>query len=156
MPYRIAADAVLIVHTAFVAFVVVGLLAIVLGGVRNWRWVRNPWLRLAHFACIAVVVVQSLFGWRCPLTDWENQLRILAGQTPYDSGFIAHWLHSVIFFDLQHWQFMVGYITFAVLVLVTLVLVPPDWSRLIPGQGRGKRKPPVTPNRHQTSDRPAS
>ena len=43
--YRFLADAVLAVHFAYVAFVVLGMAAILLGIALGWRWVRNFWFR---------------------------------------------------------------------------------------------------------------
>ncbi len=68
----LAADAILVLHTLFVAFVVLGLVCIVVGGILGWRWVRNRWFRYAHLAAIGVVVLQSWLGallyYRAP--DW--------------------------------------------------------------------------------------
>ncbi len=66
MLYLVAADFILLVHTFFVAFIVVGLAAIVVGKFRSWSWVRNPWFRCAHLAGIGVVVLQSWLGALCP------------------------------------------------------------------------------------------
>jgi hypothetical protein len=59
---RVVADVVLIAHVAFVAFVAIGLLLIVCGGLRRWNWIRNPRFRMAHLAATGVVVVQAWFG----------------------------------------------------------------------------------------------
>ena len=64
----LAADLILVLHTLFVAFVVLSLPAILLGGVLAWPWVRNRCFRLLHLAAIAFVVVQSWLGMICPLT----------------------------------------------------------------------------------------
>ena len=81
--YRALADMVLILHVAFVAFVVGGLLLILTGGFRGWGWVRNPWFRAAHLAGIAVVVLQAWFwnhlpahhlGNASPRTSWRPDL----------------------------------------------------------------------------------
>lgn len=45
------ADAVLLLHVLFVAFVVLGLLAIYLGGILGWHWVRHRRFRLVHQFC---------------------------------------------------------------------------------------------------------
>ena len=42
------ADAILILHVGIVAFVVLGAVAILIGGLRGWRWVRGFGWRLAH------------------------------------------------------------------------------------------------------------
>ncbi|MBT8088371.1 MAG: DUF2784 domain-containing protein, partial [Gammaproteobacteria bacterium] len=73
------ADGLLLLHTLFVLFVVIGLLLIVAGRFLSWDWVRNPWFRLVHLVCIGIVVVQSWFGIVCPLTTWEMALREKAG-----------------------------------------------------------------------------
>ena len=67
-----AADAILTLHALFVAFVVLGLCCILVGGYRGWSWVRDRWFRLAHLAAIGVVVLQSWVGVICPLTRWES------------------------------------------------------------------------------------
>jgi hypothetical protein len=46
----------------------------------RWGWIRNPWFRFSHLAMIAIVAVEAINGWRCPLTTWEDQLRVAAGQ----------------------------------------------------------------------------
>ncbi len=52
--YLLAADALLALHVSFVAFVIFGLVLIVVGGLRGWGWVRNRWFRIAHLAAIGV------------------------------------------------------------------------------------------------------
>jgi len=127
--YSALADLVLLVHFAFVAFVVVGLLAIWIGWMRHWRFVRNPWFRIAHLAAIGVVAAESMFGLICPLTTWENQLRARAGDGQYAESFVQHWVSRVMFFDLGEHVFTVIYIIFFLAVALSLWLVPPAWRR---------------------------
>ncbi|MEO6435727.1 MAG: DUF2784 domain-containing protein, partial [Tepidisphaeraceae bacterium] len=95
MLHRILAELILLLHTAFIAFVVVGLVLIWIGYFRGWAWTRSGWFRAAHLLGIAFVIWQSFAGITCPLTDLENALRARAGQDPYgDAGFIAFWLHK--------------------------------------------------------------
>jgi len=70
--FLLAADAILLLHVLFVAFVVTGLVLILIGKVRAWFWVRNPWFRLAHLIAIGVVIVQSWVEAVCPLTTLET------------------------------------------------------------------------------------
>jgi hypothetical protein len=124
--YRLAADLVLIVHTAFIGFVVLGLVVTVVGYFAGWGWVRNVWFRGAHLALIGYVIFESWAGMVCPLTEWENSLRIKGGQEPYGSaGCIAHWLHRLIFFDASPWVFTTCYTLFGLLVVATWVVAPP-------------------------------
>ncbi len=76
MPWaRMLADLIVVFHASYVSFVVLGLVAILVGAALHWRWVRNFWFRIAHLAAIGVVVLESLAGIPCPLTVWESQLR---------------------------------------------------------------------------------
>ncbi len=70
-PLTVAADALLLLHALFVGFVVLGVPIVIVGGLRGWRWVRNPWLRLAHLGAIVFVAAQAWAGRVCPLTLWS-------------------------------------------------------------------------------------
>lgn len=117
--YSILADIVLIIHAAFVGFVVLGLVVILVGLQRCWHWVRNFWFRMAHLFSIGIVVLQSWLGIICPLTIWENQLRLLGKEIAYSGSFVAYWLHKIIFYRAESWVFTVIYTLFGLLVLVT-------------------------------------
>lgn len=119
------ADAVLIFHVSFVAFVVLGLLLVLWGGYRGWSWVRNPWFRCAHLAAIGIVVVQSWLGIECPLTTLEMKLRERAGDATYAGTFIAHWLHAVLFFEAPAWVFTLGYTLFGLAVAGSWMIFRP-------------------------------
>jgi len=124
MLYRLAADAILVIHWAFVAFVILGLLVTLLGGALNWRWVKRPTFRFIHLGCIVFVTGQAMLGRICPLTIWENELRWRAGQETYPGSFIAHWLNELLYFDAPMWIFAVCYAAFALLVILSFFIVP--------------------------------
>ncbi|MFM1726138.1 DUF2784 domain-containing protein [Rhodococcus sp. PAM 2766] len=88
MPYRFLVDATVLVHLAFLAYVVVG-------GFLAWRWRRTIWL---HVVAVAWGFGTVLVGMDCPLTHLENWARAKAGeqQLPSD-GFIAHYLTGVLY-----------------------------------------------------------
>ena len=123
--YLLAADAVLLLHVLFVAFVVFGLLLIFIGKACAWSWVRNPWFRIAHLAAIGVVVLQSWFGVICPLTDLEMALRSRAGGASYAGSFVSHWLEAILYYRAPAWVFAVCYTLFGALVLASWFLVRP-------------------------------
>lgn len=123
------ADVVLVLHIAYVAVVVFGLAAIWIGGWYRAMWVHNPWMRGGHLAMIAVVVAESWLGITCPLTTWEWQLRFAAGQSPADAGPLATWLHPLLFFDAEWWVFTTCYTAFGLLVLLSLIVLPPQFRR---------------------------
>lgn len=123
--YLFAADALLFLHVLFVAFVVLGLVVILIGKFRAWSWVRNAWFRLAHLVAIGIVVLQSWFGIICPLTIWEMALRQRAGDAVYSGTFISHWLESILYYQAPAWVFAVCYTVFGALVLVSWFWVRP-------------------------------
>ena len=87
MLYRALADLTVLVHFAFVLFVVGGAFLVL-----RWRclaWVNIPaaiWGALIEFA-----------GWVCPLTPLENRFRVLGGSTGYRGGFVEHYIIPVLY-----------------------------------------------------------
>ncbi len=123
--YRALADSVLVLHVAYIGFVVIGLLLILIGGACGWRWVRNPWFRALHLLAIALVVVQAWLGIICPLTTLEMHLREQAGDWTYQGTFIAHWLQRLIFYRAPMWVFGLTYTLFALAVIASWWRVRP-------------------------------
>ena len=87
MIYRALADFVLLVHLAFVLFVV-------LGGLLVLRW---PWVASLHVPAAIWGVLIEYNGWICPLTPLENSLRASAGLARYSGGFIQHYIQPVLY-----------------------------------------------------------
>lgn len=87
MLLRLAADAVLVLHLAFIVFVLLGALAVL-------RW---PRLALVHIPAVAWGAAVELLHLYCPLTPLENQLRLAAGQAGYSGGFVEHYLLALIY-----------------------------------------------------------
>jgi hypothetical protein len=123
--YLLLADAVLLSHALIVAFVILGLIATLIGGALKWQWVKNPWFRLSHLICIGVVVTQAWAGVVCTLTTLEMWLRSHAGQQVYSGSFISHWLSSLLYYDFPAWVFTVTYSAFGALVLASWLWVKP-------------------------------
>lgn len=117
--YRMAADLVLITHVTYVAFVVIGLLLILLGGCCGWNWIRNPWWRMLHLAAISLVVIEAWLGITCPLTTLEMNLRQSAGDAIYNDSFVEHWLQKLLYYDAPPWVFTVSYTVFALAVIIS-------------------------------------
>ncbi len=114
------ADLVLLLHAAFVAFVVLGFALVWVGHWRGWQWIANRSFRSLHLAAITFVALESLLGMVCPLTQWEAALR---GGTP-ERSFVARAVHAVLFHDFPEWVFTVLYVAFAALTAATIRLVP--------------------------------
>lgn len=89
MWFRVLADAVLVIHLAFIAFVV-------FGGLIVLRWPRFAWL---HLPAAFWGVFIEFSGRICPLTPLENWLRVRGGERGYAGGFIDHYITSLIYPD---------------------------------------------------------
>ena len=87
MGYRVAADLVVLVHVAFVAFVV-------LGGVLASRWPRAVWVHLP--AALWGVLIEWTGG-VCPLTPLEIALRRQGGEAGYAGGFVEHYVLPLLY-----------------------------------------------------------
>lgn len=87
MAYRILADLVLLIHSAFIAFVVLGGLLVL------WR----RWMLYLHLPALLWGALVVAMGWICPLTPLENSLRRSAGSASYEGGFIEHYLVALIY-----------------------------------------------------------
>jgi hypothetical protein len=125
MGYTYAADAVAVVHFAYVGFIVVGLLAVLLGTALSWGWVRNLWFRIAHLLAIVIVAGEALLRIDCPLTVWESEFRRRAGQDVSARNFVGRCLDQILFYHFEPWVFTVLYTGLALLVLALFLVTPP-------------------------------
>ena len=84
---RAAADLRVVVHGAFVAFVVLGGLLVV-------RWPRLAWVHVPAVIWGAFVEFSGLI---CPLTPLENELRERSGLMTYQGDFVQHYLVPLLY-----------------------------------------------------------
>jgi len=87
MPAHFAANAIVLVHFAFILFVLFGAWFVL-----RWKWVA--WLHVPAFAWGAAI---EFFGAVCPLTPLEQQLREVAGERGYTGGFVDHYIMPVMY-----------------------------------------------------------
>ena len=87
MVYRLLADGVVLLHAAFVLFVV-------LGGFLAWRW---RWVAVVHIPCALWGIAIEYGGWICPLTPLENMLRERAGLEGYRGGFVEEYVIPALY-----------------------------------------------------------
>jgi len=83
----IAADAIVLIHLAFILFVAAG-------GLMALRWPRLAWL---HVPAVMWGALVELAGWICPLTPLENRLRMAAGDAAYGGGFIDRYIVPIVY-----------------------------------------------------------
>jgi hypothetical protein len=87
MIYQWLADLTVVVHLAFVGFVVAG-------GLLVARWGRVAWI---HLPSVLWGIGVEWAGGVCPLTPLEVWLRRRAGRAGYEGGFIEHYLLPVLY-----------------------------------------------------------
>jgi hypothetical protein len=120
-------------HAAFVAFVVLGMVAIVVGLALRRGWARNFLVpdaaRRGHRRGDRADAGRDDVS----LTVLENDLRRQAGQRSYPGDFIGYWAHRLIFFDAEPWVFTLAYTLSDCWSWGTFVFAPPRW----PGKRAG-------------------
>jgi hypothetical protein len=87
MIFRLLADAVVLLHVAYILFVVLGALL-----VRH-----RPVVAWPHLAAVAWGVYVAATARVCPLTPLEIVLRARAGQVGYHGGFVEHYLLPALY-----------------------------------------------------------
>jgi hypothetical protein len=87
MIFRFLADCVVLLHFAFVIFVVIGGLVVI------W-WKNILWV---HLPVVLYAALIELIGWVCPLTPLENWLRHKGGQAGYQVSFIEQYLLPLLY-----------------------------------------------------------
>jgi len=122
----IFANLVMIFHFTYVCYIILGFVYIWLGFFLQWKSIYNPLLRWTHLAAMGIVILETAFGFFCPLTEWEAKLRRGAGQSfLYPQGFIPHWVHKFLYYNWPDWMFAVIYIAFFVGMCLTFIFIPP-------------------------------
>jgi hypothetical protein len=84
--FRVLADAVMLAHFGFLAF-------LTLGGFLAWR---ARWVIVPHLAAVAWGAVSVVVGVECPLTAAEDGLRRLGGEGGLPHGFIDTYLGVLV------------------------------------------------------------
>jgi len=115
MTYKLFADLVFLVHLSFIAFVV-------LGGIAVWRIPKLAWLHLPAVAWAALI---EFAGWICPLTPWEQHFRRLAGEEGYTGGFVENYLLPVVYPEglTRGIQILLGVIVLAINALAYVLII---------------------------------
>lgn len=87
MLYRLSADLVLIIHLAFIIFVILG----------GFLVLQKPRLMWLHLPAVVWGALSELLGVLCPLTPLETTLRELGGGIGYEGDFIEHYITAVVY-----------------------------------------------------------
>jgi hypothetical protein len=115
MVFAALADLTVVLHLAFVLFVVCG--GLLVARRHAVAWMHLPaaiWAAWVEFA-----------GWMCPLTPLENWLRERAGRDPYESSFVERYVLPTLYPEAltREWQWLLGSIVVAVNAAIYAVIV---------------------------------
>lgn len=125
----ILADLVLLLHFAWVFFVVAAVPAVVVGALLGKSFARHCPFRLIHLGMMTFVFGETALGIPCPLTVWEQQLRAAAGEGVYAGDFIPNLLQTLMFWDFPPWFFILLYGIFTLLILLLFLFIRPRCFR---------------------------
>ncbi len=87
MLYRVLADVAVAVHLLFIVFVF-------FGGFLTFRWPRVAWAHVPSFLWGGAI---GLFGWICPLTYLENDLRAKGASGGYATSFVDEYVMPIVY-----------------------------------------------------------
>lgn len=89
--YRILAGAALATHFIWILWVIFG--ALLTRGRPFWRWF--------HILSLIYGILIEVLLWPCPLTIAEQWLQARDGRTPYQEGFLIHYLDLLVYPDVS-------------------------------------------------------
>lgn len=125
MAYKIIADSIVMIHFAWILFMITGFILTIRGFYHKEFFDR--WLfRTIHFIGIAYVSLLAIMGKYCPLTLWENALRAEYGSNlTYPGSFIIQYTERLVYPDINPWIIVIPTIFIAVFTIVVFILKPP-------------------------------
>jgi len=90
--YKLLADAVVLLHLAWIVFLFIGAL-----------WGRKyKAVRIIHLGGLSFAILSEIMDWICPLTHLEAWLRSRHDPTlTYTGSFIAHYVEELIYIDIS-------------------------------------------------------
>jgi len=126
MPFRLLADLIVVVHFAWILFMLVGFI-LILRGFFHKEFFEQWLFRTLHLFGIAYVSILALMGRYCPLTIWENILRAKydPGLT-YAGSFIIHYIEKLVYPDINSLIIRIPTTFIAVFTVVVFIIKPPE------------------------------
>lgn len=113
-----------------VIFMIGGLLAIAIGWLLRWRWIREPRWRTIHLGIMVYIAFNAIRGELCFLTHWEQDLRDRAGQEAEEQiSFIGRIFRDALYVEVPPETLHVFYLIFGALVLLSVFVVRPQFRR---------------------------
>jgi len=136
MLYKILADLVVLIHFAWIVFVLWGFILTVCSWICVYvlpvakdRWITflNRWVfRTIHLAGIVYVAILTALGKYCPLTILENKLRQQYNtELIYPGSFVIHYIERIVYPEANFLVFVIPTIIIAVFTILMFIIRPP-------------------------------
>ena len=136
MPYKLLADLIVVVHFAWILFMLVGFILTLRGFLHKEFFER--WLfRTTHLLGIAYVSTLAIMGRYCSLTIWDNVLRAKYDPSlTYPGSFMIHYFKKFIYPDVNPLIIQIPTTFIAIFTVVVFIIRPPAKIKMIFGRKR--------------------
>ncbi|MDP2943679.1 MAG: DUF2784 domain-containing protein [Candidatus Omnitrophota bacterium] len=136
MLYKILADIIVVMHFAWILFMLVGFILTI--KCFWWKGFFDKWLfRTIHLFGIIYVSSLAVLRQYCPLTILENNLR--ARYDPslvYPGSFMVHYIEKLVYPDINPLIIQIPTTFITVFTVVVFIIRPPAKIRMIFGRKR--------------------
>ena len=131
MLYKVLADLIVVIHFAWILFMLVGF-TLTLAGLW-WREFFDWWLfRTVHLCGILYVGLLAVLRQYCPLTMLENALRTTYNlELRYPGSFIVHYIEKLVYPDVDLSIVLIPTVIIAIFTIVVFIINPPAKIRRI-------------------------
>lgn len=136
MLYKILADLIVVMHFAWILFMLWGFI-LAARGFFHKKFFERWFFRALHLLGIVYVSLLAMMGKYCPLTLWENSLR--AKYDPnltYPGSFMIHYAQELVYPDINPLIIRIPTTFIAVFTVVIFIVKPPAKIRMILGRKR--------------------
>jgi len=128
--YKILANIIVVMHFAWIIFMLTGFLLTLCG---FWWKKIFDWLlfRYLHLLGILYVSLLAVMGKYCPLTIWENALREKhESGLAYSGPFIIHYIEKLVYPDINPWFIRIATALIAISTIIIFIIRPPQKRQL--------------------------
>jgi len=135
MLYKILADLVVLIHFAWILFILWGFILTVCGSISvyvlrtadRWRTFFDGWIfRTIHLGGIVYTAVLTVLGKHCPLTILENKLKEQYNtELTYPGSFVVHYIEKIFYSEANFWLFVIPTIIITVFTVLMFIVRPP-------------------------------
>lgn len=131
MLYKILADIIVVMHFAWILFMLIGFIFTIAGFF--WKRFFDRWLfRTVHLFGIIYVSTLALMGKYCPLTIWENTLRQeYDPNLTYPGSFMIHYAEKLVYPDINPLIIQIPTTFIAVFSILAFIIKPPQKIKTI-------------------------